>query len=297
MVLVELFVKLNKELVCEVKLMDLNPPTPLPEGYLEFFQALESWQNEQTIRLRKSFIHSKQDLSAKLREQKKPLLSQINPHIDGDLLQSLLTSFLSFLETARPSVKDSIEKLRSNIKQLDFDNLVKAFLKPKESELLEVAKQLDIPGDFFIFVLDHSLRPVLRLIAESYQEDLAADFHWDIPAICPICGAKSHFSRLRHDDGQRIMFCDRCFSEWKTRYLFCVHCGCDHPNDISYLSVEGQDAYRVYVCKKCHGYLKTYDERTSGRSVDMYIANMGTIYLDILAQEQGYTNHDNDHLS
>lgn len=277
--------------------MDIHPPTPLPEGYLEFFKALESWQNEQSIRLRKNFRHSKQDLPVKVQGHKKPLLSQINPHIEGDLLQSLLLSLLAFLETSRPSVNDSVQKLKANLRQLDFDNLVKAFLKPKESEIIAVANQLEIPEDFLIFVLDHALRPVLRLIAESYQEDLAGNFHWDMPTICPICGAKSHFSRLRQDDGQRIMFCDRCFSEWKTRYLFCVHCGCDHPNDISYLSVEGHDAYRVYVCNKCHGYLKTYDERTSGRPVDMYIANIGTIYLDMLAQEQGYTNHDDDYHS
>lgn len=278
--------------------MNIHPPAPLPEGYLEFFENLESWQNEQTIRLRQKVVHSKQDLLARLKEQKKPLLSQINPHIDGDLLQSLLESFLAFLETARPSMNESIQQLRSNLRMLDFDNLVKAFLKPKESELIAVAEQLNISDNFFIFALDHSLRPVLRLIAECYQENLASPgFHWEIPTICPICGAKSHFSRLRQDDGQRMMFCDRCFSEWQTRYLYCVHCGCDHPNDISYLSVEGQDAYRVYICKKCHGYLKTYDERTSGRPVDMYLANMGTIYLDMLAQEQGYTNHDDDSLS
>lgn len=278
--------------------MDKLPPAPLPEGYLDFFQSLESWQNEQTIRLHKTFVHTKHDLVVQLHKQKKPLLSQINPHIDGDLLHGLLDQFLLFLDTARPSVKDYAQRLRANFHKLDFDDLVKSFLAPKENELIAIAKQLEIPEDFLIFALDHALRPVLRVIAESYPADLAAaDFHWDLPTICPICGAKSHFSRLRHDDGQRMMFCDRCFSEWKTRYLFCVHCGCDHPNDISYLSVEGHDARRVYICKQCHGYLKTYDERTSGQPVDMFIENISTIYLDMLAQEQGYTNHDKDLLS
>jgi molybdopterin-guanine dinucleotide biosynthesis protein B len=55
--------------------------------------------------------------------------------------------------------------------------------------------------------------------------------------------------------------------------------------------------YRVYVCQQCHGYLKTYDERTSGQPVDMYIANISTIYLDMLAQEQGYTNHDENQVT
>lgn len=275
--------------------MDYRPPAPLPEGYLEFFQGLESWQNEQTIRLRKNFLHTKQNLTARFLEQKKPLLSQVNPHIEGTLLQQLVSLLLDFLEDARPSVKSSADRLRSNINQLDFDSLIKDFLKPRENELLTAANQLQIPEDFMIFTLDHALRPVLRIIAETYQADLSAEnFYWEFPTICPICGAKSHFSRLRQDDGQRMMFCDRCFSEWKTHYLYCVHCGHDHPNDITYLSVEGNDAFRVYVCKKCHGYLKTYDERNSGQPVDLYIANMGTIYLDMLAKEHGYTNHDED---
>jgi len=40
--------------------------------------------------------------------------------------------------------------------------------------------------------------------------------------------------------------------------------------------------------------LKTYDERGLGRPTDLFIANVETIYLDILAQEKGYTNHDED---
>lgn len=275
--------------------MEHRTPAPLPEGYVDFFKDLESWQNEQTIRLRKQFNHVRQDLNARLLEKKQPLLAQINPHIEGDLLKQSLQSLLDFLEVQRPTVKPAVDGLRANLDKLDYDLIIKAFLKPREADLLAMAEKSQTAAEFFIFSIDNALRPVLRLIAESYQSDLAAeDFQWIIPNQCPICGAKSHFSRLRQEDGQRIMFCDRCFSEWKTHYLYCVHCGNDYPNDINYISVEGDDAYRAYICKKCQGYLKTYDERSAGKSVDLYIANIETIYLDLLAQEKGYTNHDND---
>ena len=90
------------------------------------------------------------------------------------------------------------------------------------------------------------------------------------------------------------MFCDRCFTEWPVRYLYCVHCGNDQAKDIYYLNVESDDAYRLFLCNKCKGYLKTYDERGLGKPTDLFIANVETIYLDILAQEKGYSNHDED---
>jgi FdhE protein len=68
----------------------------------------------------------------------------------------------------------------------------------------------------------------------------------------------------------------------------------DEPNTINYISVEDDPAYQIYTCDKCKGYLKTYDERTTGKTTDLFIANIETIYLDLLAQEKGYVNHDAD---
>ncbi|MGI5911996.1 MAG: formate dehydrogenase accessory protein FdhE, partial [Syntrophomonadaceae bacterium] len=58
-----------------------------------------------------------------------------------------------------------------------------------------------------------------------------------------------------------------------------------------YITVENRTAYQIYTCDICKGYLKTFDERQNKCSIDMYIANLETIYLDMIAQNKGYTNH------
>lgn len=272
-----------------------QPPVELPEGYLEFFVELESWQNEESIRLKKHYTPAKLDLGKLLARGSRPLLQQVEWEMDAGSFKNAYADLLDFLKKRRPYSALSTDKIKAGLDSLDFVSLCRAFLQGDDDPLIKSADQLNIPLDFFLFTLDHTLRPFLRILAEPYAVDIASEgFTWAFPTICPVCGGKSHISRLAAENGQRFMFCDRCFTEWKVRYLYCVYCGHDHPGDINCLTVEGDAAYRVYVCENCKGYLKTYDERLSGRPTDLFIANMETIYLDMLAAERGYNNHDAD---
>ncbi len=266
----------------------------LPEGYVEFFKNLESWENEESIKLKNRYRPPSQvNFLKKLEEEKKPLILQVNPHIDADLYREVFSELLDFMSLKRPETASQLELIKNNLQQLDFTNIISSFIAMQAEEIAKAAEKANIPGELFFFLLDHAMRPFLRILATPYQEDLHSEhFYWDFSSTCPICGSKSHFSRLQSEDGQRFMFCDRCFSEWNVRYLFCVHCGHDRPGDIRYLNVENDEAYKLYLCDNCKGYLKTFDERPGGEMVDLYIANIETIYLDILAQEKGYTSHD-----
>lgn len=270
-------------------------PVELPQGYIDFFKHLESWQNEEAIKLKQTYKPQKVDLPKLFGQERKPLISVIKPGIDAVVLKNLYSRLLDFLLVARPEIAREIEKVKAHIDEMDFDALSNAFAKFNMDYFEQQAEHTGISPDLFFFLIDHTMRPFLRVLAEPYAGDLVDEkFYWSFANICPICGSKSHFSRLQKENGQRFMFCDRCFSEWHVMYLCCVHCGHDRPGDITYINVENDDAYQVYVCSKCKGYLKTYDERSGASLVDMYIANMETVYLDILAQEKGYTNHDED---
>ncbi|MDD3269946.1 MAG: formate dehydrogenase accessory protein FdhE [Syntrophomonadaceae bacterium] len=268
-------------------------PVELPAGYIDFFKNLESWQNEEMIKLRKVYQPEKKDILRALNDQRKPFIIHLNPHIEADAFKDVLSRLLDFLKDKRPEIQDRLELIARQAEKLDYEDIVRSFLQLKYSSIEEIATRNDLPAELFFFVIDHAMRPFLRLFAEPYGAELVSDnFYWDFPATCPVCGSKSHFSRLRTETGQRFMFCDRCFAEWKVRYIFCVHCGHDRPGDITFLTVENDDAYRLYVCDKCKGYLKTYDERPGGETTDLFIANIETIYLDLLAKEKGYTNHE-----
>jgi len=277
-------------------LVNHKPSVQLPEGYLEFYQALESWQNEEAIRLSKTYEPPRYDIMKHLQKSKKPLLEEVDNGIEAESLKDVYRRLLVFLQEARPAISGDLSVLAQHTEDIDFNKVIHGFCKSDYAYLESLAGERGLNTGLLLFACDHALRPFFRIFARGYQEKLKEfDFYWEIPSVCPICGAKSHICHLSSDEGQRIMFCDRCFSEWKVRYLLCVYCGHDRPGEINIIKLDDDPAYQIYVCEKCKGYLKTYDRRENeGRPVDLYITNIETIYLDMLAQEKGYTNHDED---
>lgn len=269
-------------------------PVDLPEGYVEFYKQLENWQNEQEIRLKQSYSPEAVYDIQLIAGSNKCLMKQHHFMIDPQQYKNHYLALLELLKIYRPGITEILNDLIKAADNLDFADLPGKLLDDDQNYFSALASRLDVPPELLIFIVDHALRPFLRLLAQPYYQAFTHDDfrHWNQTTICPFCGSKSHFSRLRLDDGRRFMFCDRCFTEWESPNLYCVHCGNDEPNTINYLSIENDPSYQLYTCEKCKGYLKTYDERESGKTTDLFIANIETIYLDILAQQKGYVTHD-----
>ncbi|HNX28431.1 MAG TPA: formate dehydrogenase accessory protein FdhE [Syntrophomonadaceae bacterium] len=275
--------------------MKRQPPVELPEGYVEFYVNLENMQNEQQILLAKSSQFETFDIKRLFASGNKPIIEQKGIAIDADDYKSVLINVINFMKQNRPDAKVSMEKLELEIDSLDLEQIISKLITFDTDDFFKkLAEDMSLTQELLIFVFDHAIRPFLRIYSAPYLETLLKDDSplWPFPNICPVCGSKSNFSHIRSADNRRFMFCDRCFSEWETRFLQCVHCGNDEPTTIKYLSVENDDAYQLYLCDKCQGYLKTYDERQKEEITDLFIADIETIYLDMLAQEKGYTNHN-----
>ncbi|MEN6461590.1 MAG: formate dehydrogenase accessory protein FdhE [Syntrophomonas sp.] len=276
--------------------MSRQVPVTLPEGYVEFYKNLETWQNQEQFKLQKLINPEKLNILQLLSNNNKPLIKLINVNIDPEQFKTLYKQLLDFIKVNRTESTEIIDKLYKAAIDLDFNLLIRKILEDDYKYLAETATNINVPPEMFIFTLDHTLRPFLRVYASPLADAISEETfqYWNFPNICPFCGAKSRLGRLRAGDGRRFMFCDRCFTEWETRALFCVHCGNDEVGTIRYLSIENDPAYQIYVCDKCKGYLKTYDERKKDGKVDLFITNVETVYLDMLAQENGYQNHDDD---
>jgi len=276
--------------------MNRQSPVSLPEGYVDFYKNLETWQNIQQSKLKKSYQPQKLDVRELFSKTNKPVLESVHFELDALQFKEVYEDLLGFMHRERPEVAAALDRLENNLDHLNFGLLPVKLLEEDQQYFAALAQSLDVPVELMIFTVDHALRPFLRLWAEPYREEISKDEFksWNIATICPFCGSKSHFSRIRGTDGRRFMFCDRCFIEWETRNIYCVHCGNDNPMSIQYLSVDGDMAYQVYTCEECKGYIKTYDERQKGKENDLFIANIETVYLDMLALEKGYTSHDNE---
>lgn len=271
-------------------------PLDLPEGYVDFYKTLESWQNVQQIKLKKDYTSPIDNVLTILALNNKSITQCVDFPLDVDKYKFMYQQLLELLRTSRPTTRLIIDKILDNLEQIDFNLLPAKYFAGDQQYFSELSNRLEAPEELLLFSVDHAIRPWLRLWAEPHYDAVANDEFqsWQLPVICPFCGSRSHFSRLRAADGRRFMFCEHCFTEWETRSLYCVHCGNDNPQSIQYLSVEDDLAYQLYTCDKCKGYIKSFDERQKGNKTDLFIANIETIYLDILAQEQGYSSHDED---
>jgi FdhE protein len=91
-------------------------------------------------------------------------------------------------------------------------------------------------------------------------------------------------------EGARFLVCSSCGYEWRFMRLKCPFCENKEHERLRYFYIEKEGrAYRVDVCEKCKRYIKTLDTKELGEEVIPLIEDIGTLHLDILAQNEGYT--------
>jgi len=83
--------------------------------------------------------------------------------------------------------------------------------------------------------------------------------------------------------------CRYCETEWLFKLLACPWCNNEDHRSLAFLQIEDTPGYALHVCEQCRGYLKVVDEKNGG-FCQMPAVEITTIYLDILARQQGYYN-------
>jgi len=269
-------------------MQEFMPPITLPEGYIDFHKDLETWQYQLLVRLKKGTDVQNID-AIPLLINKQPLLDTISFELDIDRYRLAFNDLTNHLINQYEQIKEKAEKLQAITEQLDLALLIDRLMTGDMAYFGKVEQETGAAKDMLIFVTDHTLRPFLRLFAQPYQESLANDtsLNWE-QGICPVCGARPVLARVRSEDGKRFLFCEHCFTEWPYRYLACINCGNEEVETIKYFTLEGDEANQIFLCDKCKGYIKTFDERRSQGKTDIYITSVATVYLYMVAQREGY---------
>lgn len=139
--------------------------------------------------------------------------------------------------------------------------------------------------DLLTFLLIRSWRPFLKHWAQALAPFLD-DSAWK-QKRCPACGGQPDFAYLGSESGERHLVCGSCDTAWRYHRLGCPFCGNQdaetygyHPDDIG--------IYRLYVCKKCHRYLKTLDLRQVPGERIIQAERIATTAMDLAALQAGY---------
>ncbi|UCE98038.1 MAG: formate dehydrogenase accessory protein FdhE [Dehalococcoidia bacterium] len=104
---------------------------------------------------------------------------------------------------------------------------------------------------------------------------------------CFICNGQSDIGYLEKKVGARWLMCSRCDTEWHFQRLKCPYCGNQDSNSLSWFG-DDDGVYRLYVCDRCHTYLKVVDLRNAKIEAFLPLERILTLDMDRQGQEKGY---------
>jgi len=207
------------------------------------------------------------------------------PVLDDDICKELVSEICNLLAANKPAKKEQVEKVRECLcnKSSDFFteiiNHEHQVINPPSSFSKDESALMNI-------IVRQTLRPFLEKYIESLPREVGGE-KWQ-RNYCPVCGEKASFSYLRQEDGKRVLICPFCGQEWLYRYLACSWCGNDDHKAISYFEAVEMPGYEVYLCDRCHRYLKTFNTKKGIGHDDWVLEDVKTINLDLIAQQKGY---------
>ncbi len=119
--------------------------------------------------------------------------------------------------------------------------------------------------DYFVIpVLSLAIRVFLTKAAKKGSRLLASfednEEHFTLQPWCPVCGGSPVMARIadtKHNGAQRRLICGTCGADWQWNRIGCPVCGLKSAKDFEYLSPEGDDRHRLYVCHGCESVLPT----------------------------------------
>jgi FdhE protein len=112
----------------------------------------------------------------------------------------------------------------------------------------------------------------------------------DTHGKCPYCGAPPALTRLKGEEGKRVLYCSLCGVGRPAPRMQCPFCGNLDQAKLGVLFVGEERARFIEVCEECHCYIKCYDDRQMTADYIPFVEETATLYMDILAEEEGYSH-------
>ena len=229
----------------------------------------------------------------KRREEGQPFLDVSEVEIEEKLARRFLDDLLPLLEKHEAFDRDQIRGFPPEGEKTNLSALARSILSGEIQNLKKLSNQYQLSTDLLLFVGLNLSQVMLQLYAHRLKQKVDQE-NW-LKGNCPVCGSHPAMDKLRRDDGKRILRCSFCSTEWHFKRIMCPFCGNEEQGTLRYFFIEegapiDKPAFRVDVCDKCKSYIKTLDERKLPESEkpDLYLENLNTLYLDVLAQRDGY---------
>jgi formate dehydrogenase accessory protein FdhE len=225
---------------------------------------------------------SPQEVRAKLGEAI-PLLRDVALPIDERAFRKRWKSVCKALkQPAADALADAVER-----QSFDLVALLAEVLSTGPDATATTAEALGLDGALTATVLRLTAFPSLAQMTRTFAR-LREGVVWEL-GYCPICGSWPLLGETRGLEQDRFLRCGLCASAWQFRRLLCPFCGNQDHRSLGYVYVEGEeDRYRAGTCEVCHGYVKWVSTIFPLSDLQILVADLGTMHLDLAATERGY---------
>ncbi len=223
----------------------------------------------------------------------KPALDPGAVPFDPRLLRSLFSAFCTAAARHGRQTEDTqrLVAAAEDNPALPEELARQAAFGPEMEHLESLARQFGILVDALLFVGRALAAPFLAEAARRIEEGSkatagAAEAH----SRCRMCDSPPSLAKLRREDGRRILYCGLCGTSWEFARLACPWCQSGDQQAPTLLRFSHADPRWVEGCDRCRGYVKTVDERRLpvGEVVVPVVEETATLYLDLLAEREGY---------
>lgn len=160
-----------------------------------------------------------------------------------------------------------------------------------EKALARSAEEAGLDLPVLTFVACQTLPPFMAPYAAEVS-DCVEESNWE-KGRCPLCGSEPLMGELARETGKRTLQCHLCRTEWEFKRMACPFCGTEDQKKLRFFCDGDDKLYRVEVCDKCRMYLKTLDRRETEEDPVLFVANLATLHLDLVAKHEGFTRETN----
>ena len=267
------------------RIQQLKKKRPGYKEILDFYQKVREEQEKVKPSLDIKPILLKKEWKDLLSREGFPLFERKDFPIDLETLIKLFRSLCQIGKEANPHMAEEAKKIEEilNEKRIDLKELLIGGIN--ESKIEDIANEFRLDKKIFSFFIQESIKPSIEAGVERLFNELETE-NW-LKGFCPICGSLPYLSLLKEEVGKRYLLCSFCGCQWRIDRLVCPFCNNKEQESLHYLYAEGEEAYRIDLCEKCHQYIKTIDLRNV-EEADPSLEDLATLHLDILVSKKGY---------
>jgi FdhE protein len=218
-----------------------------------------------------------------------PVLDDRKIEVNRDSLRKVALLIIPAIKKGFPKMADDLSRLESFVinDETAMEQLQPALESGSSTILGDMAVKLGIPLEILQFVCSELAKP----FAEKARETIAPmiDGQSWLKGYCPVCGAWPTVSVLKGNEGRRFLNCSVCGHEWNYMRTQCPFCENSDTTKQEIIFSEDRKFEYAELCHSCKKYIVGLDTRNLISIPHPYTTPIELIYLDILAQERGFT--------